>query len=161
MSCSSADSGSHGNSLQQHNATNAGVASSSSSSGPSQNSKAFAEYIIQLGHSAASADNAEEQFTAALRLLANAYSVLVSHLSGGTRIGAAAAEKLDLFVKGATQTYQHYPGMVDRDVWQVLKQCVNEAGVCLSSEQKEVVFQELPRAFRKAGLMLAALAHED
>lgn len=39
---------------------------------------------------------------ARVRLLANAYSLHITHLTTGMRIGAAAAEKLDLFPVGCS-----------------------------------------------------------
>jgi hypothetical protein len=44
----------------------------------------------------------------ALRLFANAYALHVTHLTTGVRIGAAAAEALGLFARGATGLYDSY-----------------------------------------------------
>lgn len=48
-----------------------------------------------------------------LRLLANAYSLHIAHLTTGMRIGAAAAEKLDLFpVRAPSSGVRHRHALV-------------------------------------------------
>jgi hypothetical protein len=98
-----------------------------------------------------------------LRLLANAYAVHVTHLTTGIRIGAAAAEKLDLFRVHAANFYQNYPAPLSlegADPLRAFMANVNGAGRLLSAEQKEVVFDELPKGVTSCAKTLYVLAHE-
>ncbi len=130
---------------------------------PSGNCTAFAQYLHKLGAAAAAAASTPaERDAATLKLLACAYSVHVSHLTGGVRIGAAASERLQLLERGAVATYTDYPGLSAQDEpVGVFSSCVDAAGDCLNAAQREAVCEELPGAFVKAGLVLSALAHED
>ncbi|KIZ04246.1 hypothetical protein MNEG_3713 [Monoraphidium neglectum] len=128
----------------------------------SGSSAAFAAYVTQLGGAARSqAGSAAERDRAALRLLACAYSLLVGFMSTGARVGAAAAERAGAAAAGALQCYTAYPSLDKRDPAAALVAAVDAAGADLSQEQRQVLYDELPRAFPKAALIVAALAHKD
>ena len=94
------------------------------------------------------------------RLLANAYSVYVAHLTTGSRVGSAAAEKLNLFAINAVHSYQSYPSAGSNPL-QRLIDTVNTAGNHLSPRQQDTVLQELAKCFPRVSLLLTVLAHED
>ncbi|KAI8477162.1 MAG: hypothetical protein J3K34DRAFT_515843 [Monoraphidium minutum] len=133
---------------------------------PDGGATALAAYVSQLGAAASSpASSAAERDRAALRLLAAAYSLLAAFLSVGARVGAAAAERAGAAAAGALAAYTQYPGLEGGggggDPAAALVAAVDAAGADLTPEQRQVVFDELPRAFPKAALLVAALAHED
>jgi hypothetical protein len=143
---------------------------------PGGSAAAYASYMVQLAATAQSAAaTPAERDGAALRLLASAYSLLSSFHSLGTRAGAAAAERTGAAAAGALRCYTDYPDLLGAaeeapaaggrgkgpDPAAALVAAVDAAGVKLSVAQRQVVFDELPRAFPKAALMVAALAHED
>lgn len=98
---------------------------------------------------------------AAAKLLAHAYSLHVTHLTTGQRIGATAAERLGLFGRGATSTYMEYPPEV-ADPMRSFVQAVNAAGSQLrSAADRGAVFDELPEAMKNTALLLQALAHAN
>lgn len=126
----------------------------------SQMAKAYAEYIARLGRTCQSGETASERETAACQLLVHVYSVHVAHLTSGMRVGAAAAERLNLFASGAIGMYYSYPEGVKEPMGQ-FRGWLDKAGESLSSYQKEAVFKELPKGIMKTGLLLSALAHEN
>jgi len=131
---------------------------------PGGSSAAFASYMQQLATTARShAATQEERDRAALRLFACAYSLLSSFHSLGARVGASAAERSGAAAAGALRCYTDYPQLAvsKQDPAAALVAAVDTAGAGLSVEQKLVVYDELPRCFPKAALMVAALAHED
>jgi hypothetical protein len=144
---------------------------------PSGNAGALASYMAGLAKAARSpAEAVDGRDRAALRLLACAYSLLASFQSLGVRVGAAAAERAGAAAAGALAAYTDYPGLgggepasgdssgsssSSKDPAAVLVARVDAAGQELSAEQRSVVFDELPRAFPKAALVVAALAYED
>ncbi|KAK9906600.1 hypothetical protein WJX75_004761 [Coccomyxa subellipsoidea] len=126
---------------------------------PSPNAQTYADYLCRLGLLCTEEDEATEIEEAALRLVANAYLVHVTHLTTGMRIGAAAAEKLDLFPAQALNYFQTWPDGVLPDPLALCVANVNAAGDALSPEQREAVMQELPKAMPKISLLLTPLAH--
>jgi len=84
---------------------------------------------------------------------------MLTFLTSGTRIGASAAEKLDLFQKDALHTFRTYPEGI-KDPLVAFRQGVDAAGQALTEEQREGVMAELPDAFRRSSLLLEALARE-
>ncbi len=87
----------------------------------------------------------------------------MTHLTTGFRIGAAAAEKLDLFRVGAVNFYQNYPSpltLKGADPLRAFISNVNAVGQILSATQKESVMEELPKGVVSCAKTLYILAHE-
>jgi hypothetical protein len=149
---------------------------------PGGSAAAYASYLASLGAAAApgSPGAAPERDAAGLRLLASTYALLAAFLSLGARAGAAAAERAGAAAAGALRAYTHYPGLQAAaaggsggagpaalggarrpDPSAALVTAVDAAGAALDPAQRQVVLDELRRAFPKAALLVAALAHED
>jgi len=137
----------------------------------SQNAVAYGRYLIQLGKAAATAapgppgraslmaaEAEAEAVAAALKLLAHAYALQVQQQCLGTRIGAAATEKLQLLQAGAVSLYVGYPEAVKGEPVQRLMQVTDAAGWCLDAPGRQAVMEELPKALKKSALVLAPLA---
>ena len=75
-------------------------------------------------------------------------------------LGAAAAERLDLFSIGATNLYQAYPDEMG-DPLHIFMGLINGVGESLSAEEKGFVLKELPGAFFAVSQLLSALARDD
>ena len=93
------------------------------------------------------------------RYLTHWYALMLTLLTSGARIGAAAAEKLDLFRRDALHTYRTYPESVDNPLG-TFRRAVDGMGAALGEERQEVFLGELPDAFRRCSLLLEALARE-
>ncbi|GBF98845.1 hypothetical protein Rsub_11449 [Raphidocelis subcapitata] len=174
-----ADGGSGGEAANGGSSSSGGSSSNSRpAAAPLQatgNAGAFASYMASLAKAACSPGDAPEaRDRAALRLLACAYSLLASFHSLGVRVGVGAAERAGAAAAGALAAYTDYPGLDGgeggggdsasagrADPAAVLVARVDAAGRGLSVEQRSIVCDELPRAFPKAALIVAALAHED
>lgn len=144
----------------------------------SQNAVAYGKYLLQLGRAAAAATTAaassssssssaateqqeeEEGATAALRLLAHAYALQVQQQCLGTRIGAAATDKLQLLSARAVALYMDYPAdtIGQGEPVQQLMRVTDAAGGMLDAVGRQTVMEELPKALKKSALMLAPLA---
>ena len=127
---------------------------------PLPNAAAFARYIRLLGEQCTRAESTSELGAAVARLLANAYVVQLTMLTSGTRVGAAATEKLGLFDRDAVRTYASYPGLASRPLAAFVA-AVNGAGEALAEAEREAWMAELPWAMQKASLLLEALAKES
>jgi hypothetical protein len=103
----------------------------------------------------------DEGTAAALKLLAHAYALHVQQQCLGTRIGAAATDHLELMTTGlpttATATYMQYPQHVEEPLQQLVA-VTDAAGRLLDVAGRQAVLDELPKALKKATLMLAPLA---
>lgn len=150
------------------------------SSGPavdiraSQNAVAYGKYLLQLGNAAAAATEAAataatpgsdglvaedaEGAAAALKLLAHAYALQVQQQCLGTRIGAAATDKLQLLPARAVVLYMDYPSSIQGEPVQQLMKVTDAAGQLLDVSGRQAVMDELPKALKKSALMLAPLA---
>ena len=95
------------------------------------------------------------------RLIAHCYSVHVTMLTVGTRIGSSAAENLDLFKAQGVHAWRSYPAEAGRNPVVCLTGAINAAGELLTPSQRDVVLEELPDAFLKASVLLRCLAYED
>ena len=95
------------------------------------------------------------------RLLAHHYCAHVTLLTVGTRIGASAAERLDLFRAQAIHTWRSYAPQAGGHPVACLTHDINAAGEQLSAGQREVLLEELPDAFLQASVLLRCLAYED
>lgn len=127
----------------------------------SQMAKAYADYIASLGRCCSAEDDTQQQReAAACQLLAHAYALHVAHLTSGTRVGAAATEKLNLFACRAVASYHSYPEGIT-DPMAKFQGWLNAAGAAMSGDQREALFGELPKAISKTGLLLMPLAHEN
>lgn len=159
---SATSSGAAGASGSQSNKSGTGSIATVAAGG---SSKAFAAYISQLATAAQSpAASPDECDRAALRLLACAYSLLASFHSSGTQVGAMAAERSGAAAASALSCYTDYPGLTGDGASNpavALVSKVDAAGAALTIPQRQVVFEELPRCFAKAALLIAALAFED
>ncbi|KAK9826825.1 hypothetical protein WJX81_004535 [Elliptochloris bilobata] len=127
---------------------------------PGEDAQAYCAYLGGLSTQCMEAGTLEERCDGAQRLLANAYSLHIAHLTTGMRIGAAAAEKLDLFPVRALNYFRTWPPAVGKDPLALLLRNVNAAGAALDAPQREGVMAELKAAFPKVSLLLSALAHE-
>ncbi|KAF8072545.1 hypothetical protein HT031_000205 [Scenedesmus sp. PABB004] len=146
----------------------------------SQDVAAYASYLEQLGRAAAAArqpggggrlaaEAEAEGASAALRLVAHAYALHVQQQALGTRIGAAASDALGLLERGGRgrggrggvppgcALYLSYPAHVGEPVQQLVR-ATDGAGAALDAAGRQAVLDELPRALRKATLVLAPLA---
>lgn len=140
----------------------------------SQNAVAYGRYLLQLGRAAAAATEAAaaaadpgsdglvaeeaEGAVAALKLLAHAYGLQVQQQCLGTRIGAAATDKLQLLPARAVALYMDYPRTIVGEPVQQLMQVTDAAGRVLDAAGRQAVLDELPKALKKSALMLAPLA---
>jgi hypothetical protein len=95
---------------------------------------------------------------AALKLLAHAYALQVQQQCLGTRIGAAATDKLQLLPVRAVALYMDYPRDMEGEPVQQLVKITDAAGQKLDAAGRQAVMQELPKALKKSALMLAPLA---
>jgi hypothetical protein len=141
---------------------------------PSQNAVAYGKYLLQLGKAAAAATEAaaaaatasadalvaeeSEGAEAAMKLLAHAYALQVQQQCLGTRIGAAAADKLQLLSARAFAMYMDYPSSIQGEPVQHLMRVTDAAGQRLDAAGRQAVLDELPKALKKSALMLAPLA---
>ena len=146
---------------------------------PSQNAVAYGKYLLQLGKAAAAATEAvavaaaaaggasrydavvaeeAEGAAATLQLLAHAYALQVQQQCLGTRIGAAATDKLQLLPARAVALYMDYPRDMEGEPVQQLVKITDAAGQQLDAAARQAVMQELPKALKKSALMLAPLA---
>lgn len=97
----------------------------------------------------------------ACRLMANAYCIYVTNLSMGTRIGSAAAEKLNLFKAQAVQTWRGFPAAAGRNPVVTFAEHVNTAGTYLTQQQRQSIIDELAAAMIRTSMLLSTLSHED
>ncbi|GLJ30820.1 hypothetical protein SUGI_0612000 [Cryptomeria japonica] len=119
---------------------------------------AYAKYVDRLGRIAAFEQNGKE---GCLRLLSHVFSIHVSHLTTGMRIGAKAVDSFPSLVEGrAVGFYRDYPQRA-ADPLKVFIAAVNKAGRFINVEDdREQVMVELPKAIQKTSLLLAVLAVE-
>ncbi|GJP40826.1 hypothetical protein CLOM_g497, partial [Closterium sp. NIES-68] len=98
---------------------------------------------------------------ARLRLFAHTFTLLVTHLTNGMRIGAKAVECLPaLRAAKAVSFFQEYPPSVG-DPMRAFRGAVDEAGRGLSEGEVQLVEGELGPAMVKASLLLKVLAVEE
>jgi hypothetical protein len=145
-----------------------------------QNAVAYSKYLQQLGRAAAAATAAAaaaaaaggasadmlaaeeaEGAAAAHKLLAHAYALQVQQQCLGTRIGAAATDRLQLLPARAVALYMEYPGSMEEEPLQQLLNVTDAAGDVLDAVGRQAVLEELPKALQKSALMLAPLASAD
>lgn len=125
----------------------------------SPNASSYAQYIMSLAGKIGAAESDEEAKKLCLRIVSHAYIIYLSLLSSGTRIGAAAAERLNLFPINALQTYRSYPEQVNQPL-ETLISLVNRLGRSLKDAEKEIVMEEVATAMQRSALLLEALAKE-
>jgi hypothetical protein len=128
---------------------------------PGTTAASYARLLEQLADEAArGGETAEARAAAAAKLAAHLYALHAAHATTGTRIGAAAAERLSLFARGAAAAYFDYPPSV-ADARAALEAWFDGTlGAAASAADREAMFAELPRAIVRAGQMMAPLAHE-
>ncbi|CAI5987308.1 unnamed protein product [Closterium sp. NIES-65] len=98
---------------------------------------------------------------ARLRLFTHTFTLLVTHLTNGMRIGAKAVECLpSLRAAKAVSFFQEYPDTVG-DPMKAFRAAVDEAGKGMSEGEVELVEGELGPAMVKASLLLKVLAVEE
>ncbi|GFR45695.1 hypothetical protein Agub_g7110, partial [Astrephomene gubernaculifera] len=123
--------------------------------------RSYGQVLRRLGRVAAGGETEQERQAAALRLLSHTAVVHMVGQAAGVRLGATAAEKLGLLQRGAAATYHEYPpGVTDPRV--TLYRALDAAGCHVADPAgRQVVFDEVPGAMRKVGLLMSALAHRD
>ncbi|GIL77522.1 hypothetical protein Vretimale_2940 [Volvox reticuliferus] len=123
--------------------------------------RSYAQFLRRLGRVAAAGDVEQERQPGSLRLLAHAAVLHMVAQAVWVRLGATATERLALLQRGAAATYHEYPGeVIDPRV--SLSRALDAAGERLRSPAaRQVVFDEVPSAMQKTGLLLSALAHRD
>eukprot|EP00208_Stichococcus_sp_RCC1054_P004820 CAMPEP_0206143040 /NCGR_PEP_ID=MMETSP1473-20131121/19110_1 /ASSEMBLY_ACC=CAM_ASM_001109 /TAXON_ID=1461547 /ORGANISM="Stichococcus sp, Strain RCC1054" /LENGTH=389 /DNA_ID=CAMNT_0053538273 /DNA_START=273 /DNA_END=1443 /DNA_ORIENTATION=+ len=120
--------------------------------------KQYVQQLMALGSAAQDGERADQARDAArMQLLAHVYSNYVAHLTTGTRIGAAATERLNLFPISATKFYDTYPDSMKDPLRHFLTD-INQVGRLVSSEAKEQMLEELPSAMINTSQVLIALA---
>ena len=102
----------------------------------------------------------------ALRLFANAYALHVTHLTTGTRVGAAATEALGLFQRGATGLFDAYddgsaPAHALADPLRRFRARVDGVGGDVPAAGWGVLEAELVGAVQRAGGLYEAIARDD
>ncbi|CAI5483860.1 unnamed protein product [Closterium sp. Yama58-4] len=98
---------------------------------------------------------------ARLKLFTHTFTLLVTHLTNGMRIGAKAVECLpSLRAAKAVRFFQAYPETVG-DPMKAFRAAVDEAGRGMSEGEVELVEGELGPAMVKASLLLKVLAVEE
>eukprot|EP00887_Chlorella_sp_A99_P003140 scaffold9.g3140.t1 len=152
--------------LAERERVGSGSAASSSGGGgteglppTNQDAAAYADYLASLARQCQAAESGEELQGGALRLLTHAVVLHLVHLTSGTRIAAAASDKLGLLDQGALSFYRDYPPALG-DPLQCFIASVNRLGEMLTEEQRDALLAELPRALVKGSALLAALARE-
>ncbi|KAK9845166.1 hypothetical protein WJX84_011905 [Apatococcus fuscideae] len=123
--------------------------------------KSYAGYLAECGRGMIGPSSPDQHATSALRILANAYCIYISHLGSAMRVGALATEKLGLAPVDAINLYQTYGGAAGPDPLKSLLRNVNSAGLALSTDQRRVVIRELPEAMSYCALLLTSLATND
>ncbi|GLI59345.1 hypothetical protein VaNZ11_001207 [Volvox africanus] len=123
--------------------------------------RSYAQLLRRLGRAAAAGDDEQERQPSSLRLLAHAAVLHLVAQAVWVRLGATATERLALLQRGAAATYHEYPGEVT-DPRVSLSRALDAAGEHLRSPAaRQVVFDEVPGAMQKTGLLMSALAHRD
>ncbi|BBN15502.1 hypothetical protein MPTK1_6g20090 [Marchantia polymorpha subsp. ruderalis] len=127
---------------------------------PTTQAVGYAKYIRQLG--ASSLEKSDKAKDACLKFLAHVFSVYVSHLTTGMRIGAKAMDNIAILRQAnAVSFYRDYP-LEGKDPLKLFIQTINSAGLCiLSEEDHEQVMEELPKAMQRTSLLLSVLAVEE
>jgi len=82
---------------------------------------------------------------AELRLVANLFALYIANLTTGMRIGAKAMECVPAMRQArAVKFFQEYPDHVD-DPLKVFMKAVDDLGLLLSDEEKDILKEELPK----------------
>ncbi|CAI7809973.1 unnamed protein product [Closterium sp. NIES-54] len=129
---------------------------------------AYVRLIEQLGQKASASTSGgaasaaiSPADAARLRLFSHTFTLLVTHLTNGMRIGAKAVECLpSLRAAKAVSFFQEYPEIVG-DPMKAFRAAVDEAGKGMSEGEVELVEGELGPAMVKASLLLKVLAVEE
>jgi hypothetical protein len=127
---------------------------------PSANASAYAQFLEQLATQCERAEQDTEMIDVALKFLSHAYINMLTLLTSGVRLTAAAVEKLDLFRRDALRTHRSFPEHVSSPL-STLRAAINEIGGFLNDGQEDTLASELPNAIRRTSLLLEALARED
>jgi hypothetical protein len=124
---------------------------------PTPNAAAYVQLLRQLAVKCERAETVEEVHTSLLKLSAHLFVTLLTLLTSGNRIGATAAEKLDLFSRNAVQTFKEYPN-TEVSPLKMFRTGVDELGPVLNPVQQDIFMDELPSAMRRTGVLLESLA---
>ena len=123
----------------------------------SPNAAAYVQLIQQLAVQCERSETVEEIYKHIIKLSAHVFITMLTLLTSGNRIGAAATEKLNLFSRNVVQTFKDYP-TADISPLKVFRTGVDELGKVLDPIQQDIFLDELPSAMRRTGVLLEALA---
>ena len=137
----------------------------SSPSVPTPNAAAYAQSMRQLAVQRHRSESEKESVELVLKLTAHVYVNMLALLTTGNRVGAAAAEKLDLFRRGAVNTFKTYPLLVkeadDKSPVALFYSAVDNLGRAMSLEEQEMFLKEVPSALRRTAVLLESLAKDS
>jgi hypothetical protein len=141
---------------------------------PSAAAAAHAARIAALGVAACAPSSSDAAAAAGARVACHGYALHVSHISLGMRLGAKAAQQLELARVGALSLYSDYPLLPRASAaaaapgaavtpLAVLARGVDALGAALGRDEgeggaREALFEELPAAVRAATALWGGLA---
>ena len=124
---------------------------------PTQQTRAFADYLRSLGRRALS-EEAGASDAACYRLFTNLFAVYVSHFTSFNNVVKAADEKLGLRDRGAFRAFSANSYVAEGDPVKVFSGAINACGKKLPDGAELEIGAELPRAIKKTTLLVTTLA---
>eukprot|EP01023_Acetabularia_acetabulum_P020961 TRINITY_DN2095_c0_g1_i1.p1 TRINITY_DN2095_c0_g1~~TRINITY_DN2095_c0_g1_i1.p1 ORF type:complete len:333 (-),score=60.30 TRINITY_DN2095_c0_g1_i1:112-1110(-) len=117
----------------------------------SKQTEVYCGELIRLGQS--------QQEQTVLKLIAHIYAIMLSTLTQGVRIGSVVAQKLSLVQIDAIDMYRKWPQTQD-DPMKAICGFIDHVGDQINDDQKEVIYNEIGRAFLEASRIMQHLAKE-